>query len=549
MSHSLLIFSIGPVQSFIAAARKLEDLWSGSFILSHLSNKAIQTMEQKGKEAGLSIEMIFPDTPIKNHEDATLSKSATPNRFVCLVGGETDQAAYLANETAEEIRMKLIKDCHQAIDTVFGSNVQKASMKEMATEQVRGVLEIFWATEPLNDRKNYSDVRNKLEKHLSAVKNNRTFPLHLQDGLVCTLCGEREALHEHPYGEMDPVGKMKKTLDTTWKKRKPAYRVPDKERIRDREYLCGICLARRASREIQKHPQFKSTLEMSDDRYYAIIMMDGDDMGKWLDNWKGECSNRTDPMDIQRTISRRLSHFSGYTVPTYVKEKEGYLIYAGGDDVLAFVSVKKALPLAKALRLAFSNSETGLHQQATASMGIVIAHEKSPLQQLLQHARRLEGVAKSYIHPKTNKEKDAFSLAFLARGGEMREITLPWSMDGTPLQEEEFTTATFLNKLTFHMGEDLSSTFVFTFTQTFLPLLGRRLQSKKWIDPALLTVEIKRLLQRSLLPNSSLSLEDVEQLAEELVQIHELLPSSLQFIHLLGIIRRMAVSYYVNDST
>ena len=36
----LLLFSIGPVQSFIASARKTEDLWAGSY-LPFLVEKAI----------------------------------------------------------------------------------------------------------------------------------------------------------------------------------------------------------------------------------------------------------------------------------------------------------------------------------------------------------------------------------------------------------------------------------------------------------------------------------------------------------------------------
>ena len=32
----MLMFTIGPVQSFIEAARKTEDLWMGSYILSYL---------------------------------------------------------------------------------------------------------------------------------------------------------------------------------------------------------------------------------------------------------------------------------------------------------------------------------------------------------------------------------------------------------------------------------------------------------------------------------------------------------------------------------
>jgi len=39
---SFLLFSIGPIQSFIAAARKTQDLWMGSYLLSYLTWKAME---------------------------------------------------------------------------------------------------------------------------------------------------------------------------------------------------------------------------------------------------------------------------------------------------------------------------------------------------------------------------------------------------------------------------------------------------------------------------------------------------------------------------
>lgn len=41
MKH-YLVYSIGPVQSFIASARKTEDLWSGSHLLAELSKQAMR---------------------------------------------------------------------------------------------------------------------------------------------------------------------------------------------------------------------------------------------------------------------------------------------------------------------------------------------------------------------------------------------------------------------------------------------------------------------------------------------------------------------------
>lgn len=53
---ALLVFSIGPVQSFIAAARRTQDLWMGSWLLSFLAWTAMETIaESYGPDA-----VIFP---------------------------------------------------------------------------------------------------------------------------------------------------------------------------------------------------------------------------------------------------------------------------------------------------------------------------------------------------------------------------------------------------------------------------------------------------------------------------------------------------------
>jgi CRISPR-associated protein Cmr2 len=41
---TFLLFSIGPVQDFIAAALKTKDLFAGSLMLSYLSTNAIETI-------------------------------------------------------------------------------------------------------------------------------------------------------------------------------------------------------------------------------------------------------------------------------------------------------------------------------------------------------------------------------------------------------------------------------------------------------------------------------------------------------------------------
>ena len=46
---NILNFSLGPVQGFIARARKTRDFWTGSFLLSYLAGQAMAEILEQGK--------------------------------------------------------------------------------------------------------------------------------------------------------------------------------------------------------------------------------------------------------------------------------------------------------------------------------------------------------------------------------------------------------------------------------------------------------------------------------------------------------------------
>src|SRR5437763_8802454 len=52
----LMVIGVGPVQEFIASARRSRDLWFGSWLLSEISKAAAKTI--RGHEG---CELIFPD--------------------------------------------------------------------------------------------------------------------------------------------------------------------------------------------------------------------------------------------------------------------------------------------------------------------------------------------------------------------------------------------------------------------------------------------------------------------------------------------------------
>lgn len=213
-------------------------------------------------------------------------------------------------------------------------------------------------------------------------------------------------------------------------------------------------------------------------KYYALLYMDGDQMGRWLSgtheglatlgdiihpkvrptlqndpNWQSILGmKRLITPAVHAAISQALGHFALRLVPHIVEERyPGRLIYAGGDDVLTLVPLEDALAVARELRAAFSghirfvngNLEVCLKDsvsgyvergdemfltmgpQATASMGMVFAHHFQPLDLALQAVRRAEHAAKHHYG------RNALVIEVLKRSGETVTVGTKWSYDKT----------------------------------------------------------------------------------------------------------------------
>jgi CRISPR-associated protein Cmr2 len=206
------------------------------------------------------------------------------------------------------------------------------------------------------------------------------------------------------------------------------------------------------------------------ERYYGLILMDGDRMGAWLSGEMASTYNSIWHPQIRSAIERKFGenaalkkycesrravspayHLSisgalndfAIGLARYLVEEThtGKLLYAGGDDVLATVAVDDLLPLMQALRAGYSGDEHPLEgltlknghaylkgrllrltgEAATASMGAVIAHQMAPLSAVLRELRTAEKRAK------TEGGRDAFSLTVIKRSGGALVLTAKWT--------------------------------------------------------------------------------------------------------------------------
>ena len=145
--------------------------------------------------------------------------------------------------------------------------------------------------------------------------------------------------------------------------------------------------------------------------FYALLLADGDRLGRLLAKLKGEA------------VSKALRVFTG-RVPEVVEKHYGVTVYAGGDDVLAMLPMPSALACAQALsdayREAFANTDA--KDEATLSAAAVFAHIRLPLGHVLGEAHRLlDTVAKD------GNGRDSLAAMVLKPGGPYCQWVTTWS--------------------------------------------------------------------------------------------------------------------------
>ena len=178
MTEFLLIFTFSPIQSFIAEARRAEDLYKGSKILSSLANAV-------GMEIGQKL-LIYP---------AALNPEDTPNVLVAHLpdGIEPKDVAEKAEAKMQEIWQGLAKNAQDELR--LDVKLYDPYWQNIWKRQTTAFWQTYWAAIPFNldDYKTTYDVARRT---LEAVKRTRLFdqPAGGEAGEKDSLSGKRQAL-------------------------------------------------------------------------------------------------------------------------------------------------------------------------------------------------------------------------------------------------------------------------------------------------------------------------------------------------------------------
>jgi CRISPR-associated protein Cmr2 len=481
----VLTLALGPVQGFIAAARRTRDLWAGSWLLSELA-KAAARCWWEAKQKGHELELVFPAVTeggellpgsalsVGNKLRAVL-RHATAKEASHLLAEARDAARARWRELAEEAKGKL------------GAGVNETIWQA----QVDDYLETYaaWAViEGGAEGEGYAAAVDAMERALAARKATRDFaPAALsawdEDRCLpkCSLDGARETvlaksgvarrkLRLADNEQLDVAGVIKRLAGDSgqftpltrvaaepWlaavaaeapeelQKLAKAYEVLPQLELATRvtgngniyagfPFDAQYCFPQRLGRaetqqEKEAMERVRAALRPLWKRFgqpvpYAVLLQaDGDRMGELLDHLQR--------LGGHLAATRAISDFAR-RVPEIVRAHRGHAIYAGGDDVLALLPLDHALAAAQALANAFGEALRpvvplhGRAPQPSLSVGCAVVHILEPLGLWREHAQAAERLAKGDALSREQR-RNALGLRLAIRAGHLIERRLRWS--------------------------------------------------------------------------------------------------------------------------
>lgn len=492
MSKHLLLVTLGPVQDFIAQARRTRDLWFGSHLLSELSRAAAKSLAENGAE------LIFPALAKGDPEltacDEMTRGSKPPlnvaNKLLAVVPDSIDPS-HAAGRAREAAMQCLRGAAYRVKGKVCGVLAKDADA--CFEEQIDSFLEFLAAWAPLSSEQGYAKARGEVEAAIAGRKNLRDFEPWVQqregapksslDGGRCSVLrprGDRpkDLVQKYRIAEneqLDGVGLLKRAGG------KPDQFVPitnvalacwieRASKAAERELRCldEQCEAQGFSRvwrpdigwtkafhhdaQVFFPDRWRSLLEEAQAEqearswgqqhvrpilavmsppypYVACLVADGDRMGDAL--------SKLESPEAHRRFSENLAVFASRARTVVEREQnQGLLVYSGGDDVLAFVALPDALSCAEQLRGAFrevmKNALPRVNEAdlPTLSIGIGVGHVLDGLGELLALGREAEKLAKGSDLPQAERRNGLAIVVDKRSGGKLRWRSR-W--DGAPL--------------------------------------------------------------------------------------------------------------------
>lgn len=256
----LLHISIGPVQEFIADARRIKDLWAGSKLLAAITRESLEPFLQED-----DVEIIVPSPSLIGQGKQSLH-ACIPNRLIITVPEEkldkliTASKSRLlveaANQNGDSWWGKLTGDAAQTIKKKCGDEIASGINWKLWDDQCQDIWEYNWVAMQYDEKQDaYRSRVNRIMLALEERKLTRDFKQwNGSNAFKCTQCGKRE--------NVGPV---------EWKSYRQFWDTAnnvDPVRIKKGDRLCAVCLVKRyiATQQLLKSKtpvRFQSTADIA----------------------------------------------------------------------------------------------------------------------------------------------------------------------------------------------------------------------------------------------------------------------------------------------
>ena len=575
-------FTLGPVQGFVAQARRTRDYWGGSFLLSWLAGHAMMAVKNQGGE------ILFPQADpdylswIEGRgKGQPPRQGGIPNRFKAGVKADFDPDKVTG----------VVQNAWQKLTDI----IWRRDLSDLAEAQTRAIwerqTENFWEmTWGLTDDEKDSALLDRLKNW------RRHFPPP-EPGVKCMVMDGYQELS----GEPSPGGAVRAFWDEVREKGSRGMATD----LRPGEQLCALAFIKRrftryfdqipggwrlahdvpsvaymaaapwlaallekdCAEEMNRFRQAAQSLQREQPEYHSrirclkrarnpvnrpILNMDGSlffdtlllnprvweardkaaDVLKALRKWREKAdmepvspfyaillmdgdslgSQMSDP-DKQQQISSALNRFTT-GVAAEVEAHNGFLIYAGGDDVLAILPLENALGCARALRSLYENAFSNYPNIRTSLSGAVeYAHIKTPLGKVLADAHHLlDDIAKDGCG------RDAIACRVWKPGGLTLTWALPWA---TALDDQGVIISRLADSFRKQSDDEegFASGFFYRLRQLFELIDGRDANGQPLLDEQqqvkLMTMEYLNSGKSGKAPDRARAQEQVDELLNQ----------------------------------
>jgi CRISPR-associated protein Cmr2 len=476
----LVSYSLGPVQEFIAASRKMRDLWVGSALLSELSAAAIAHVRASGRA-----EIVMPSWSAA-HVAAGATAGGIPNRGVFLwtgddptelvaTTGEAVQAALekRATNVAGQVGANLLRDRwgHQLKDLIdFRAGWARCDQPDDASAYQRAYVE---ASAWLLARKRTAWFEAEMDTPAGTPSSSldAARPSVLDGSLVYgtdrQAAAKRRSLRLDRGEALDAPGLIKRVAtiggtdfpsltrialapwvasltDTQCEELRKAYSA---EALIDEDLVSRswepptktarfpwegqLLLADRIGQELARQTQTKVKDSLKKLKevvrplpgrprpFIALLALDIDRFGKRL-----HAADRAG----QTALAKLAADFSDRLLAC-VKSHLGVCLYAGGDEALAVLPVSKATKAAASIGAAFADCVAAANlagELPTLSAGLFVAHALTPMGTLRAEALQALSLAKRGRSP-LDARGNALAVAVQPRRGGLVQVRGAWA--------------------------------------------------------------------------------------------------------------------------